>query len=225
MKITLLAEPEPVEIDSKRTAVIVVDMQNGFCSKGGLLDVFGRLNEAKTKTVIHATGKAIEAARKSGIPVVYLKHTYRPDLSDAGGPESPNYWKELGAVVMREHPEHKGKFLTRGTWDWEVVDELKPQAGDLTVEKNRFSGFTNPELNEVLRKRNIKYLIFTGIATNVCVESTLRDAFFNEYFPIMLKDSCGNVGPDYLQDATVWNVTNIFGWVATTEEFEKALKG
>ena len=177
MAIVIPAEPEPIKIDPKRTAVIVVDMQNGFCSKGGLLDTFGRLNEAKVSSVIQAAQKAIAAARKARIPIVYLKHTYSPDLSNAGGPESPNYWKELGAVVMREHPEYKGKFLTTGTWDWEIVDDLKPLPDDVIVEKSRFSGFTNPELNSVLRQRNIKYLLFLGIATNVCVESTLRDAF------------------------------------------------
>jgi ureidoacrylate peracid hydrolase len=62
-----------------------------------------------------------------------------------------------------------------------------------------------------------------GIATNVCVESTLRDAFFNEYFPILVSDGCGNVGPDYTQEASIWNASEVFGWVTTSNDLSKAL--
>jgi len=148
---------------------------------------------------------------------------YRPDLSNAGGTESPNYWKELALVRMRERPEQRGRFLTVGSRDWEIVDELKPLEGDITIDKNRYSGFTNTELEAVLRTHNIKYLLFIGIATNVCVESTLRDAYFHEYFPILVSDACGNIGPDFIQEATVWNVANVFGWVTTSEELVQAL--
>ena len=149
---------------------------------------------------------------------------YRPDLSNAGGPDSPNYWKELALASMHRSPELKGKFLTIGSWDWQIVDELTPREGDITVDKNRYSGFSNTELEAVLRTNNIKHLIFIGIATNVCVESTLRDAFFHEYFPILVSDGCGNIGPDFTQEATIWNVSGVFGWVTTSDELIRALK-
>ena len=146
---------------------------------------------------------------------------YRRDLSNAGGPESPNYYKELGVVAMRLHPELKGKFLTIGTQDWEIIDELKPQPEDIIVNKHRYSGFTNTELDSILGTYNIKYLLFIGLATNVCVESTLRDAYFHEYFPVLISDGCGNIGPESTQEATIWNVTEIFGWVATCHDWLK----
>lgn len=223
MKLVVPAEPESVRIDAKRTAVIVVDMQNAFCSKEGMFDILLGFDEVKVGCVIKINKKVIEAARNAGIKIVYLRMSYRPNLANAGGPESPNYWKELGLVAMRNKPEWKGKFITIGSWDWEIVDELKPEPGDIVVDKNRYSGFANTELNTILRTYNIKYLVFLGIATNVCVESTLRDAYFNEYFPILISDGCGNAGPDSTQEATIWNVSMLFGWVTTSSDFIKCI--
>jgi len=224
MEMVLIAKPEPIKLDTKRTALIVVDMQNSFCEKGGIFDYLGKLDEVKVKQVINMDKKVIEACRNKGIKVIYLKMGYKEDLSNAGGPESPNYYKELGVVAMRSNPELKGRFLTVGTRDWEIVDELKPQAGDIVVNKHRYSGFANTELDSVLYAHNIKYLLFIGLATNVCVESTLRDAYFYEYFPVLISDGCGNIGPKSTQEATIWNVTEVFGWVTTCHNLVKALE-
>lgn len=224
MEVVIPAQPEPIKLDINRTALIVVDMQNAFCKKGGTFDIIGMLDEAGAKRVIETDKKVIEASRRQGIKIIYLRMAYRPDLSNAGGPESPNYWKELAMVTMRERPEWKGRFLTIGGWDWEIIDELKPRAEDIAVDKSRYSGFANTELDAILRTHNIKYLLFIGIATNVCVESTLRDAYFHEYFPVMVSDGCGNIGPDYTQQATIWNVSEVFGWVTTSDDLIKALK-
>jgi ureidoacrylate peracid hydrolase len=224
MEVVVPAKPEPITLDIERTALIVVDMQNAFCKKGGMFDVMGMLDEAKVKRVIETDKKVIEAFRRKGTKIVYLRMAYSLDLADAGGPESPSYWKERGLVTMREHPEWKGRFLTIGTWDWEIIDELEPQPEDIEVDKNRYSGFTNTELDVILRTLNIKYLVFIGIATNVCVESTLRAAYFHEYFPVIVSDGCGNTGPDYTQEATIWNVAEVFGWVTTSDDLVKALK-
>ncbi len=223
MKVVVPAKPEPIEIDVERTAIVVVDMQHAFCSKDGMLDVFGQLNEVKADRVIEVDKKVIEAARRAGIKIVYLRMAYRPDLLDAGGPESPYYWKSGAVRRMHESSEVRGKFVTQGSWDAEIVDELKPEPGDAVVDKNRYSGFRNTGLNAVLCTLNIKYLVFLGIATNICVESTLRDAYFSEYFPILVSDGCGNAGPDYTQEATIWNVSALFGWVTTSSDFVKAL--
>jgi ureidoacrylate peracid hydrolase len=224
MEVTVLTKPEPIKLDINRTALIVVDMQNTFCKKGGLFDYLGQLDEMKVARIINRDKKIINVCRSRGIKIIYLRMGYRPDLSNAGGPESPNYTKELGAAAMRRHPELKGKFLIIGSWDWQIIDELKPQPGEMVVDKQRYSGFVNTELNSILRTYNIKYLLFVGLATNVCVESTLRDAYFHEYFPILISDGCGNIGPEFTQEATIWNVTEVFGWVTTCHDLVKALE-
>lgn len=223
MEVIVPAEPEPVKVDIDRTALIVVDMQNSFCKKGGLFDYLGKLDEIKAKRIIEVDKQLIEVFRNKGIKIIYLRMTYGPDLAGAGGQESPNYWKQGGLIAMRQHPELKGKFLTLNTWDWEIVDELKPEPEDTTVNKSRYSGFVNTELDDVLKELNIKCLMFIGLFTNVCVESTLRDAFFHEYFPVLVSDACGHTGPDYIQDATIWNVTSVFGWVTTADDLIKSL--
>jgi len=224
MEVILEAEPESITLDTERTALVVVDMQNAFCKKGGLFDYIGRLDEDRTKCMIKADKVVISLFRRMGIKVIYLRMTYGLDVDVDLGPDSPYYWKESGLMLIRDNPELKGKFLTEGTWDWEIVDELKPSAEDIVVNKSRFSGFVNTELDSILKSNRMKYVVFTGLFTNICVESTLRDAFFHEYFPVLVSDACGNTGPDYLQDATVWNVTSVFGWVTTTENLTKAMK-
>ncbi len=216
MEITIKARPEHIRIETARSGFVVVDMQNAFCSKGGMFDMLGMLEEAKVRPVIEKLQKVIPAARKAGLKIVYLRMGYRPDLADAGGTESPNYWKERALVAAREQPEVKNHILVQGSRDWQIIDELKPHEQDLIVNKNRFSGFPNTGLDIVLKTHNLKYLLFGGLFTNICVESTIRDAYFHEYFPVLVSDCCGNMGPQYTQEATIYAVSHVFGWVTDT---------
>jgi ureidoacrylate peracid hydrolase len=218
------AKPEPVEVDLSRTALIIVDMQNAFASKGGMFDLVGQ-DISGVASVVESIKRLAGAARSAGIKVIYLTMGYARDLSDSGGPGSPNWHKECGLVAMNRNPAYRGKFLIRDTWDAEVIEELKPQPGDIVVGKSRYSGFRGTRLDVVLKTYDVKYLVFTGIATNVCVESTLRDAYFLEYWPILVSDGVKNAGPQVTQQATLWNVEAVFGWVATTDDVMKAFQG
>jgi ureidoacrylate peracid hydrolase len=215
----LNAQPEPVEVDLQKSAVIVVDMQNAFASAKGMLDLAG-VDISAAPGVVRGVKEVLEAARHAGLPVVYLQMGYRPDLSDGGGPGSPNWHKELGIRMMHCRPELKGKLVTVGGWDFEIVDELKPRPGDLSIVKTRYSGFARTPLDDELRRRGIRYLFFTGIATNVCVESTLRDAFFLDYWPILIADACMGSQPS-LHEASLQNVESFFGWTIPVAEFAK----
>ena len=189
-------------------------MQNAFAKTGGMLDLAG-MDISGAAACIEANRLLLEDARKHGLQVVYLQMTYTPDLSNGGGPLSPNYHKEISMVMMRERPELHGKLLVEGSWDWQIVDELAPHDGDMVIPKIRYSGFCGTGLNNYLRTKNFRYLLFTGIATNVCVESTARDAYFEEYWPIIVEDAVNHAGPDFTRDAMLWNFENIFGWVTT----------
>lgn len=213
----LKAKPEPVEVDLARSAVIVVDMQNAFAAPKGMLDLAG-FDISGAPRVVGAIREVLTAARQAGLPIVYLQMGYQPDLSDGGGPGSPNWHKELGIRMMNCQPELKGKLVTVGTWDFEIVDELKPQPGDLVIVKTRYSGFARTPLDQELRKRGIEYLFFTGIATNVCVESTLRDAFMRDYWPILIADAAMG-SQSSMHEATLHNVEAFFGWTAPAAEF------
>ena len=206
--VELPAEPAPLTLDLERTALIVVDMQNAFASPGGMLDLAG-LDIGPARDVIANARMVCEAARGAGIQVVYLTIGYPPDLSTAGGPDSPNPRKEL---------------VTFGTWDFQIVEELAPLAGDVVIVKSRYSGFFGTNLDSMLRSRGVRNLLMVGIASNVCVESTLRDAYFLEYWPVMVADATMAAGPAEIQRATVYNVRTFFGWVAASEDVATALR-
>ena len=214
----LQAKPEPVEVDLSKSAVVVVDMQNAFASKNGMLDIAGA-DLSGAPRVVNVIGEVLSSARRAGIPIVYLQMGYKTDLSDSGGPESPNWHKELGIRMMNSRPELKGKLVTEGTWDFAIVDELAPHPGDIVIVKTRYSGFSRTALDAELQRRGLQYLFFTGIATNVCVESTLRDAFFLDYWPILITDATMAAGPPAVQEATLFNIESYFGWTIPSSEF------
>ncbi len=213
----LPARPQPIDLDLRRTAAVVVDMQNSFASKGGMFDLAGH-DISGADAAIAATGRVLAAARAASVPVVYLQMGFRPDLSNAGGLESPAYHKELALILMRERPELDGTLLVEDTWDWQIVDALTPQAGDTVIRKTRYDGFTRTGLDAHLKALGVRNLLFTGIATNICVESTARHAFFLEYWPILIEDAVNHAGPEFNRQATLWAFENVFGWVTRSAE-------
>ncbi len=221
--VMLQTTPEPIDIDLERTALIVVDMQNSFVSKGGMFDLAG-FDITGSAPVIEVNRRLLAASRRSGVKVVYLMMAFKPDLSDAGDPSSPAYHKELALRMMRSRPELAGKLLVDDTWDAAIVEALAPQPGEQVIRKTRYDGFCATGLDAYLRAANIRYLLFTGVATNVCVESTARHAFFNEFWPILVEDAMNNSGPDFNRQATLWNFEHTLGWVARSEQVIAAMR-
>ena len=214
----LKARPQDVEIDLARTAFIVVDMQNAYAKKGGMLDLGVGIDESRTNPVIAANQRLLSAARAAGVQVFYLQFGYKPDLSDAGGPLSPNIRKQMAIRLIKERPADRDKLIIEGTWGWKIIDELKPEPGDLVVKKARYSGFAGTTLENQLNGLDIRHILFTGVATNVCVESTAREAFFREFWPILIDDAMDHTGPDFTRQATLYNFETKFGWVTKTDD-------
>jgi ureidoacrylate peracid hydrolase len=216
--VTLPARPEPIRVAADETAIVVIDMQNAYASPGGYVDVAG-FDIAGAAATIEKIASVLDVAREAGVQIVYLQNGWDADYVEAGGPGSPNFHKSNALKTMRARPHLKGQLLARGTWDYALVDPLKSRPGDISLHKTRYSAFFNSQLDSTLRARGIRTIIFVGIATNVCVESTLRDGFHLEYFGVMLEDATHHLGPPAMQDATVYNVERFFGWVSTTADF------
>jgi ureidoacrylate peracid hydrolase len=214
----LKAEPEAIQLAAEQTALIVIDMQNAYTSKGGYLDLAG-FDVSKTKPVVENIKKAVDMAHASGIQVIYFKNGWDDQYVEAGGINSPNFHKSNALKTMRKYPELQGKLLAKGSWDFELIDELQPLVQDIVIEKPRYSGFFNTALDSMLRSKGIRNLVFVGIATNVCVESTLRDGFFLEYFGVALADACYQAGPAEAHAASLYNIKTFFGWVSATQNF------
>lgn len=224
------ARPEPLTIDPERTALLVVDMQNDFGTKGGMFDRAG-IDISQIQKAVAPTARVIAAARKAGMKVIYLKMGFRPDLSDAGTRDSPTWIKHemmhFGEAVSAPDGT-ESRILIRDTWNTAIVSELKPQPDDIVVWKTRYSGFYQTELDSVLKRLNAKVLVFTGCTTSVCVESTIRDATFRDYSPVLLADCTaepiGRDLPATNHDASLFLIQCLFGWVSRSDHFIKALE-
>jgi ureidoacrylate peracid hydrolase len=209
--------------------VIVVDMQNDFCSKGGLFDRVG-VNTSAVQKAIGRTRQVLSVAREAGIKIVYLKMGFWADLSDLGDTDSANRIRHLHLGVGQPwiaSDGREGRFLIRDTWNTDVIDELRPQPEDVVLYKRRFSGFYQTELDDILRSLGIRDLIFTGCTTSVCVDSTIRDAMFRDY-RVLLTDCAGEpIGSEFPRsnhEASILTIQTVLGWVSDSERFELALQ-
>ena len=215
--VTIQAEREPLEIDLNRTAVLVIDMQNAFCKKGGMFDTAGR-DISLIPQITTSINNINNAARANGVKVVYVVHRLTPDFREVGPltpyRRGPNW----------DNPEIRRGTIIEGTWGTEIIDELKPREDEMVIVKRRYSAFSGTELDMMLRTYDIRYLIFVGVATNVCVESTLREAHHLQYYPVLVTDAVAATSPSR-QQSSIDNIRDIFGWVTTSENMIKAFSG
>ena len=197
-------------IDPAHTAIVVVDMQNDFCAEGGYVhrtkggDMSG--NPALAKRIM----SLVDAGRAAGTTIVWIQANYEPRYLSGQ------------MLLKREERQINQVCCAGGSWGWEYF-EVKPRDGEIEIEKHSFSGFFGTELDRLLRFRGIKTLVFTGVATNVCVESTLRDGYFLGYYVVLVEDCCdSSMRP--LHDATLQNVRIHFGETPNASEVVKTWK-
>jgi ureidoacrylate peracid hydrolase len=228
--VTIEAKPEPITIDPSKSAIMVVDMENDFAAKGGMFDRAG-IDISGAQKAIRPTAQVLAAARAAGIKIVYLRMGYQPDLSDLGASDSVNRTRhlKLGVGQTIHAPDgRESRVLVRDTWDTDIVSELEPQPQDITLYKTRFSGFYQTQLDEILKKLGIKYLIITGVTTSICVDSTVRDAMFRDYLCVLLKDCMSEPIGSNLQrtnhEASLLSAEVLLGWVSDSGASLKALR-
>jgi ureidoacrylate peracid hydrolase len=221
--VSVEARPGTFELSVRSTAVIVVDMQHDFAAPDGM---FGRagIPVDGIQSVIEPTRRVLDAAREAGILVVYLAMQFAEDLADLGPATAPNRLRHLAMGVGQHVDAPDGtssRVLVGDTWNTKIVDDLAPHSGDVVIAKHRYSGFFQTDLDDVLRSRGITSLIFTGCTTSVCVESTLRDAFYRDYQCLLLTDCCAEpIGRDQARtnhDASVMVIEALFGWTTESE--------
>jgi ureidoacrylate peracid hydrolase len=216
-RVVLKAEPQPLEIDLERTAVMVIDMQNAFVSKGGMFERSGQ-DMSAIYAVVEPNRRIIGAAREKSVKVVYAVHRLTPDAREVG-PMSRYRFNP----AWLDNPEIREGSILEGTWGTEIIDELKPREDEMVIVKRRFSAFSGTELDMMLKTYDIRYLIFTGVATNVCVESSLRDASHLQYLPVLVTDAVA-ASPPSRQQSSVDNIREIFGWVAESRNVLEILE-
>jgi ureidoacrylate peracid hydrolase len=221
-RVQVAARPEAFAFEPARAAVILVDMQNGFVSKGGYLDRAG-FDVSEARKTLQNCQRLLAATRPAGVRTIYLQMGWHEDLHDAGSADGGMYHKSVALRFMRKQRQNDRSALIRGTWDYAIVDELAPQPGDFVIPKTRLSGFFETNLDSILRGTDIKTLIFAGVATNICVEATIRDALYRDFLCLVVEDATNATGPAYVKDATLFNVETILGWVTKTDALCSAL--
>jgi len=218
--VLVMAQPKPITIDLGRTAMIVVDMQNDFCHADGWLASIG-VDVAPARAPIAPLNAFLPRLRAADVPIIWLNWGARPDRMNLSPALLHVYnGSGRGAGLGDPLPKTGSPVLTEGAWSAQIVDELHQEPCDIHVSKHRMSGFWDTPLDSILRNLDVKTLLFSGVNADQCVLHTLADANFLGYDTIMVEDCTATTSPDFCWQATLYNVKQIFGFVATSASFE-----
>jgi nicotinamidase-related amidase len=218
----LPAKPFPFQCDKRTTALVVIDMQNDFCSPGGFGELLGN-HISQTRAIIPKLQQVLAACREHGVLIIHTREGHLPDLSDC--PPTKQRRSQLqGAGIGDMGP--MGRILVRGERGHEIVAELAPAEGELIIDKSGKGAFYRTPLEAMLQARGIASLVLTGVTTHVCVHTTLREANDRGYECLVLEDGTAAFDPADQEAAIrmVHQQGGIFGWVGWADDWMAALR-
>ena len=216
----LAAQPGPIELDPRRCALIVIDMQRDFLEPGGFGAALGN-DVSRLAGVVAPCRALLEAARAAGLLVIHTREGHRPDLSDA----PPAKVDRAPPGLRIGDPGPMGRILIRGEPGHEIVAALAPAAGEPVIDKPGKGAFYQTELELMLRNRGIATLLVAGVTTEVCVHTTVREANDRGFRCVVVGDCCGSYFPEFHAAALAMVAAQggIFGWVADMAAVRQAL--
>ncbi|MGP9813498.1 cysteine hydrolase family protein [Rhodopseudomonas sp. NSM] len=208
---TIAAEPAPITLDWAATALLIIDMQRDFLEPGGFGETLGN-DVARLGRAVGPIASVLAAARAIGLLVVHTREGHRPDLADA-----PPAKLARGAPSLRiGDPGPMGRILIRGEPGHDIIPELYPRADEIVIDKPGKGAFYATELGDILQKYGIENLLVCGVTTEVCVNTTVREANDRGYRCVVIGDGCASYFPDFHEAglAMIKAQGGIFGWVA-----------
>jgi nicotinamidase-related amidase len=217
---TMQAEPYELEFDPQATALLIIDMQRDFVMPGGFGEALGN-DVTPLQATIAPTRKVLEAARKLGLLIVHTREGHRPDLTDC----PPTKLVRGRGKTRIGDPGPMGRILVRGEVGHDIVPELYPKSGEPVIDKPGKGAFYATDLELILRDRGIRTLIVCGVTTEVCVNTSVREANDRGYECVVLEDCVGSYFPEFQKAALamVKAQGGIFGWVSDSGRALKAL--
>jgi ureidoacrylate peracid hydrolase len=217
------ALPQQLRLDLTRTAIVVIDMQNDFCTEGGWLHSIG-VDISGARDPVAPLQRLLPVLRVASVPVVWLNWGNRPDRANLPPSVLHVYNPDGASRGIGDHlPGQTTGVLELDSWGAAIVDDLAVDAADLHVAKYRMSGFWDTPLDTILRNLDVTTVLFAGVNADQCVLATLIDAACAGYDVVMLEDCCATTSPSFCWDATVYNVRQCFGFTATGDELVKAI--
>jgi len=220
--VELAASPQNLAADLARTAIIVIDMQNDFCTPGGWLDSIGVDVSAATAAVA-PINTLLPALRAAGVPVIWLNWGNRPDQANLPPGIRHVYDADGSGGGIGDTVARSEAVLQEGSWGAAIVDELDVAAGDIHVAKYRMSGFFDTPLDSILRQLRVDTILFAGVNADQCVLATLTDAACLGYDVVLVEQASATTSPAFCLDATVYNVRQCFGFTTTPTDLLAAL--
>jgi biuret amidohydrolase len=219
--LTFEAEPYPLDFDPKSTALLVIDMQRDFLEAGGFGEMLGN-DVSLLRSAIEPCKRVLEAAREAGLTIVHTREGHRPDLSDA--PPSKIARGRLSCGIGDQGP--MGRILVRGERGHDIIEEVYPLPDEPVVDKPGKGAFYDTDLLLILRNKGIKTLIVCGVTTEVCVQTTVREANDRGFECIVPADCVGSYFPEFQRVALemIKAQGGIFGWVSDSDEIIRVLK-
>jgi nicotinamidase-related amidase len=220
VKTQIVAEPQPLDIELDRTALVIIDMQRDFLEPGGFGETLGN-DVTRLQAAVKPLQAVLAAARAAGLLVIHTREGHRPDLSDA-----PPAKVERGAPSKRIGDEGPmGRILIRGEPGHDIVPELYPVEGEPVIDKPGKGAFYQTDLESMLRNCAIENLLVAGVTTEVCVNTTVREANDRGYRCIVLSDCCASYFPEFHEMGLrmIKAQGGIFGWVSDSESAVAAL--
>ena len=217
------AEPQNIVIDANKAALLIVDMQNDFCTEGGWMHSQG-IDISPNRKPIGPLKTLVANFREQELPVVWVNWGVRKDLLNISPSlqHAHNLRGESGGLA-RPVPGTRSEVIAAGSWGARVVDEINPGDLDCQITKHRFSAFWDTETDSVLRNLGIRTLLIGGVNMDQCVMTTLEDANFLGYDTILIEDASATTSPDYCVQAVLYNVKLLFGFVTRSPDIVAAL--